>query len=436
MGYNSKIEWTQATWNCWQGCHKVSAGCANCYMYRDKERFGQDPSTVIRSKTTFDQPLKWSEPRLIFVCSWSDFFIKEADPWRDEAWDIIRQTPKHTYQILTKRPERILSCLPNDWDNGWSNVWLGISAENQEMADKRIPILAQIPAKVRFLSLEPLLNSIYLGFDGIAPKTWGYGYQPISNLIHQVIVGGESGPNARPMHPHGSSTRSSPMMLGPFLPGPNDTEENGIYVGDAKILTDAIPPDSVNLIFTDPVYKNIIDYEWLAWEGLRILKPNSACLAWCSKVKLPECQQAMADALDYETTLFYVVNAKQATPIFPYGVIPWTTPCLRFAKGRVKCDPFIPDTYIAQASELAEINFKWQKNSGVISKWLEAHSKKEDVVFDPFTGYGVVPHVCKRLGRRYLAFELDPIRAQKAHERVNEAQLRLEMPMPEQLGLI
>ncbi len=183
MGSHSAIEWTEATWNPWHGCLKVSPGCAHCYMYRDKIRYGQDPAQVKRGKTTFELPLKWKEPKLIFTCSWSDFFIEEADGWRDAAWDVIRSTPQHTYQILTKRPERIASHLPPDWP--LPNVWLGVSVENPRFY-WRISALSEIPAAVHFLSLEPLLAPLPdLPLDGVS---W-------------VIVGGESGPRSRPMKP-------------------------------------------------------------------------------------------------------------------------------------------------------------------------------------------------------------------------------------------
>ncbi len=183
MGRFSDIEWTEATWNPWHGCQKVSPGCAHCYMYRDKTRYGQDPSNVIRGKTTFELPLKWKDSKLIFTCSWSDFFIADADPWRSEAWEIIRATPRHTYQILTKRPERVAEHLPKDWP--LPNVWLGVSVENPRFYS-RIKILGGIAAPVRFLSLEPLLTAM--------PKL------PLRG-ISWVIVGGESGPHARPMRP-------------------------------------------------------------------------------------------------------------------------------------------------------------------------------------------------------------------------------------------
>jgi protein gp37 len=185
----TNIAWSNATWNPWHGCAKVSAGCKNCYMFREKKQYGQDPTLVVRSKTKFSDPLRWvargKAPRYCFTCSWSDFFIEQADPWRAEAWDIIQQTPEITYQILTKRPERISMGLPDDWREGYPNVWLGVSVENRE-AKHRIETLREIPAALRFLSLEPLLQ--HLGDIDLSGVGW-------------LIAGGESGPGARPMHP-------------------------------------------------------------------------------------------------------------------------------------------------------------------------------------------------------------------------------------------
>ena len=149
MGETTGIEWTDATWNPWYGCEKISPGCKLCYMYRDMERYGRDPYTPTRSKTTFRAPLKWADPRLVFTCSWSDFFIAHADPWRTEALEIIRATPHHTYQILTKRPERVPGCLERyDIERLGAmgkraksvgievglprNVWIGVSVENAD----------------------------------------------------------------------------------------------------------------------------------------------------------------------------------------------------------------------------------------------------------------------------------------------------------------
>lgn len=184
---NSSIEWTGNTWNPWIGCHKVSNGCGKCYMFREQTYYGRNPNVVVRSKTRFNAPLKFKEPSLIFTCSWSDWFIEEADEWREEAWEIIFNTPQHEYQLLTKRPERILNNLP---DGGLpDNVWLGVSVEDIKFGLPRIDILRKIPAKVRFLSIEPLLED--LGKIDLTGIDW-------------VIVGGESAPGrnkARIMHP-------------------------------------------------------------------------------------------------------------------------------------------------------------------------------------------------------------------------------------------
>lgn len=186
MGKVTGIEWTQHTWNPWQGCTKVSPGCAHCYMFRDKHRYGQDPETVVRSRpATFNKPLSWKDPALVFTCSWSDWFHEAADAWRADAWDIVRRTPHLTYQILTKRPDRIAAHLPPDWGDGWPNVWLGTSVENARWTH-RVQQLVNVPARVRFLSCEPLLGNVSLAADWMPH-------------LHWVIVGGESGPKARPM---------------------------------------------------------------------------------------------------------------------------------------------------------------------------------------------------------------------------------------------
>lgn len=217
MGDVTGIEWTNRTWNPWQGCTKVSPGCKNCYMYREKQMYGQDPRVVVRSKPpTFNKPLskKWSStPALVFTCSWSDWFHEGADTWRDEAWSIVHRTPHLTYQILTKRPERMLEHLPQaprvppqarayDWP--WPNVWLGVSVENQECADSRIPLLLSTPARLRFLSVEPLLGPVdlkrwLLPSERVGPPAPMDESGLFRSPLHWVIVGGESGPGARPM---------------------------------------------------------------------------------------------------------------------------------------------------------------------------------------------------------------------------------------------
>ena len=204
------IEWTDRTWNPWYGCHKVSPGCKFCYMFRDKARYGQNPNVVTRSKTLFRAPLKWPQkPQRCFTCSWSDWLIEEADPWREEAYDIIRRTPWITYQILTKRIERAAGRVP---DPALPNIWWGVSVENQHYADERIPLLLQTPAAVRFVSYEPAMGPVdfarWLPVCGCAVGIKGS--TQFGNTFHGllcdkrkagldwIIAGGESGPLARP----------------------------------------------------------------------------------------------------------------------------------------------------------------------------------------------------------------------------------------------
>lgn len=211
MGNKSSIQWTDATVNFWTGCKKVSDGCKYCYMYRDKERYGKNPSDVVRvSEQTIKAILrKLTEPSKIFTCSWSDFFIEEADMWRNEAWQIIRDHPEHTWLILTKRPERIMDWLPPDWRDGYPNVWLGVTVENQDAANKRLPVFLNVPAVVHFVSYEPAIGPLDLEHVKVsscdmfgAPKeaeifetfnSLGNEFSDFEFAIDWVIIGGESG---------------------------------------------------------------------------------------------------------------------------------------------------------------------------------------------------------------------------------------------------
>ncbi len=206
MGETSKIEWTDATWNPWQGCTKVSPACEHCYMFRDLKRYGRDGSIVVRSKPpTFNLPLKTKQGgefaiapgSKLFTCSWSDWFHEAADPWRDEAWAIARKRRDVTIQIVTKRVDRAAQCLPADWGDGYPNVWIIATVENQEWAEKRIPALLRLPAAVRGLSIEPMLGPI----DLIRVYNSHQINENALDHIDWVIGGGESGPGARPMHP-------------------------------------------------------------------------------------------------------------------------------------------------------------------------------------------------------------------------------------------
>lgn len=211
MGEQSAIEWTEKTYNPWQGCTQVSAGCDLCYMFREKRRWGQDPEIVVRSKPhTFNAPLRWKEPAFVFTCSWSDWFHKAADAWRPEAWEIVRRTPHLTYQILTKRPGRIMRHLPEDWGEGYPNVWLGVSVEDQSVAH-RIKQLLAVPARLRFLSCEPLIGPLslrefppFIAHMGAAAIECEHGFDACPTCdrgIDWVIAGGESGAGWRETKP-------------------------------------------------------------------------------------------------------------------------------------------------------------------------------------------------------------------------------------------
>lgn len=212
MGLQSQIQWTDHTWNPWMGCEKVSEACANCYMFTEMRRYGKDPDTVQRSKTTFDAPLKKSrdgsfkipDGSKVFTASWSDFFHEDADQWRPEAWEIIKQRPGVIFQVVTKRTERLEECLPPDWGEGYPNVWLIATVEKQKWLVRACD-LQIVPAALRGLSCEPLLGemdlSMWLGVEQYMPGMWRKRTRnAFDPRIDWVIVGGESGPTVRPTH--------------------------------------------------------------------------------------------------------------------------------------------------------------------------------------------------------------------------------------------
>ncbi|MCQ2161628.1 MAG: phage Gp37/Gp68 family protein [Bacteroidales bacterium] len=182
-------------WNPWHGCHKVSEGCAHCYMYFLDGKRGIDTSRVFRTDN-FDLPLQRKRdgsfriaPGMqLYVGLSTDFFVEEADQWRDEAWDIIRKRPDVVFRLLTKRAYRIRECLPDDWGDGYENVLLQVTTENQARADERLSILLDIPAKHKGFMAAPFIGEVdaetYLA----------------SGQFEEVLCGGENYDGARPCH--------------------------------------------------------------------------------------------------------------------------------------------------------------------------------------------------------------------------------------------
>lgn len=238
----TKIEWAEETWNPVTGCSPISEGCRNCYAARMAKRLAGrcgypegEPFRVTLHPDKLDQPMRWKKPRMIFVCSMGDLFHEDVPTtFIDQVLEIIASCPQHTFIALTKRPEnlehKIYGITP---DNPYRllgggdylpNLWLGVTAENQQRADERIPVLLQIPAAVRFVSVEPMLGPVDLTKISLGPNGhgltfyhnslngWSTGYnaethkQKVSrndqfSRLDWVICGGESGPGARPMHP-------------------------------------------------------------------------------------------------------------------------------------------------------------------------------------------------------------------------------------------
>jgi protein gp37 len=263
MADNTKIEWTDATWNPITGCSVVSPGCTNCYAMRlagtrlahheSRARLTRDTKAgpvwtgeVRFNEQWLDQPLRWKKPRMIFVCAHGDLFAEGVpDAWIDKVFAVMALAPQHTFQVLTKRSARMRKYLARTFvrsdilmqakhlaagrNLSWSqlyddpphrigpwplpNVWLGVSVEDQKRADERIPDLLATPAAVRWISAEPLLGPVDL--RKVAPMDnrhldvlvgvvlWidGSYHDEFTQRVSWVVVGGESGPGARPMHP-------------------------------------------------------------------------------------------------------------------------------------------------------------------------------------------------------------------------------------------
>lgn len=183
-------------WNPWHGCHKISPGCKNCYVFReDAARGVTTPTTEVHKTSSFRLPVRkdrkknWKFPSgtHFWLCFTSDLLIPEADQWRDEIWDMIRIRKDCHFTFFTKRIERFAECLPDDWGNGYDNVTIGCTVETQNRADYRMPVFLDLPIKHRIVIVAPMLERINL-----TPFLQQPG-------IESVSAGGESGKYARPL---------------------------------------------------------------------------------------------------------------------------------------------------------------------------------------------------------------------------------------------
>lgn len=234
----TKIEWTATrlpdgtvlpgyTFNPWIGCWKISRACENCYAAVDtfarvqrkegNELWGRTSNRHVTGSDNWKKPLSWNRQaersgirRKVFCASLSDVFEQHADAntnellnqTRSDLWSLIIKTSHLDWLLLTKRPENTLKMVPADWLKEWpENVWVGTTVENQQYADQRIPELLKVPARVRFLSVEPMMGPIDFGnISGRADAVEVWGKSGLKG-IHWVIAGGESGPKAEPSHP-------------------------------------------------------------------------------------------------------------------------------------------------------------------------------------------------------------------------------------------
>ncbi len=185
---------TMVSWNPWHGCHKISEGCRHCYVYREDAAFGTaTPSNEVRRTASFSLPvkrdrkgkLKYPAGTMFALCFTSDLLIEEADEWRKDIWKIIRERSDCRFFFFTKRITRLRECLPDDWGEGYDNVAIGCTVENQDRADARMPVFLSLPIRHRLVIVAPMLEKINLKryLD--------------SSLIEEVSVGGESGKYAR-----------------------------------------------------------------------------------------------------------------------------------------------------------------------------------------------------------------------------------------------
>lgn len=178
-------------WNPWHGCHKISEGCRHCYVYRQDHKFDKD-SSIVQLTNNYTLPIKRKRDgsykvaagQLVYTCFTSDFFVEEADHWRTKAWEMIHQRSDLNFFIITKRIDRFEKCQPDDWNDGYDNVIIGCTVENQEMADYRLPIFEQTAIKHKIIICGPIIGPIDVS-------------KYLNSSIEQLSASGESGNEAR-----------------------------------------------------------------------------------------------------------------------------------------------------------------------------------------------------------------------------------------------
>ena len=176
-------------WNPWRGCRKCSEGCRYCYIHKGDARRGVDTSQIVRT-SDFDKPVRQlkkggykMKPGLVYLGFSTDFLIEKADPWRADCWKMIRERQDCTFLFLTKRIERFSQCIPDDWADGYENVTVCCTIENQQSADRKLPVFCSLPVRHRCITAQPLLERVNL--------------EPYLDGVELVVVGGESDRNAR-----------------------------------------------------------------------------------------------------------------------------------------------------------------------------------------------------------------------------------------------
>lgn len=182
-----------AMWKPWRGCHKYSEGCKYCYIHKGDAKRGVDTGSIVKLDG-FDAPVKRNKNgeyrmkggQLVYLCFSTDFLIEEADPWRAQCWAMIKQRPDLRFLFLTKRIERFMRCIPDDWNDGYENVTVGCTVENQKRADERLKVFSALPIKHKNIICQPLLEEINI--------------EPYLDGVELVVVGGESDRDARPLH--------------------------------------------------------------------------------------------------------------------------------------------------------------------------------------------------------------------------------------------